>query len=75
MDKAYLWVEEKLKLIQTESENKTLIINNAFLSLTSSVGKMEAFTGPCVIALLVSSSLDCTVGTWDDGDDDKEDGR
>ena len=37
---------------------------------------MEAFTvGRSVVTLLVSSSLGCTVGTWDDGGDDEEDGR
>ena len=37
---------------------------------------MEASAvGPSVVTLLVSSSLDCTVGTWDDGGDGEEDGR
>ena len=37
---------------------------------------MEASAvGPPVLVLLVPSSLDCTVGTWDDGDDEKVDGR
>ena len=36
---------------------------------------MEASAlGPLVVTLLVSSSLDCTVGKWDDGGDDKGDG-
>ena len=42
------------------------------------MGKMEASAvGPCVVALLVSSSLDCTVGTYVDvdGSDNKGDGR
>ena len=37
---------------------------------------MEASAvGPPVVALLVSSLLDCTVGTYIDGGDDEEDGR
>ena len=37
---------------------------------------MEAFTvGRSVVALLVSSLLDCIVGTWDNRDDDEEYGR
>ena len=37
---------------------------------------MEASAlGPCVVTLLVSSSLDYTVGSWDDGGEDKGYGR